>query len=320
MDAIRAEIDEQANNLPKRLQEGSNKINKISIEILKEMVPQGLPPSAKKQLVKVGEFDIDGIKDFIVCTNDVITEMKYGEKNDKHIVVPINDPHITTKNLEFKIVYKKESLYLTHKLFNYEVSNGVFMKLHQEEEYPLSAGSVFQMGTLNQFIIERYNTGLIAAPGKRANMEDQFFINQDFHLHPQLPVSVHAVFDGHGGEWCAQFVKIRFEKEMRKNLLDPIEGIYGKNRAKFNACVKMALDKTFVNLDEEYQAQMDQIAGKCGSTACVVLIIGNHVFCANIGDSRAVLSKNGVAVNLSLDHKASRPDEVERIRANDGSI
>jgi len=39
---------------------------------------------------------------------------------------------------------------------------------------------------------------------------------------------------------------------MRKNLLDPIEGIYGKNRAKFNACVKMALDKTFVNLDEEY--------------------------------------------------------------------
>jgi serine/threonine protein phosphatase PrpC len=107
------------------------------------MVPQGLPPSAKKQLVKVGEFDIDGIKDFIVCTNDVITEMKYGEKNDKHIVVPINDPHITTKNLEFKIVYKKESLYLTHKLFNYEVSNGVFMKLHQEEEYPLSAGSVF---------------------------------------------------------------------------------------------------------------------------------------------------------------------------------
>ena len=41
---------------------------------------------------------------------------------------------------------------------------------------------------------------------------------------------------------------------MRKNLLDPIEGIYGKDRAKFNACVKKALDKTFVNLDEEYQA------------------------------------------------------------------
>ena len=52
----------------------------------------------------------------------------------------------------------------------------------------------------------------------------------------------------------------------------------------------------------------------------MVLIIGNHIFCANIGDSRAVLSRNGVAINLSLDHKASRPDEVERIKANDGSI
>jgi hypothetical protein len=69
--------------------------------------------------------------------------MKYEEKNDKNIVVSIKDPNITAKNMEFKIVYKKESLYLTHKLFNYEVSNGVFMKLHQEEEYPLSAGTVF---------------------------------------------------------------------------------------------------------------------------------------------------------------------------------
>ena len=133
-------------------------------------------------------------------------------------------------------------------------------------------------------------------------------------------MSVHAVFDGHGGEWCAQFVKVRFENELRLNLLDPIDGIYGKNRPNFNACVKKALDKTFYNLDEEYQTQRYQIAGKCGSTACVVLIIGNHIFCANIGDSRAVLSRNGVAINLSLDHKASRPDEVERIKANDGSI
>jgi hypothetical protein len=69
--------------------------------------------------------------------------MKYEEKTEKIMVVCIKDPNITAKNMEFKIVYKKESLYLTHKLFNYDVSNGVFMKLHPEEEYPLNAGTVF---------------------------------------------------------------------------------------------------------------------------------------------------------------------------------
>ncbi len=73
-------------------------------------------------------------------------------------------------------------------------------------------------------------------------------------------------------------------------------------------------------MDEEYYTQQANVANKCGSTAVVLVIIGVHIFCANIGDSRAVLSRNGKAVNLSLDHKASRPDEIERIRNNDGFI
>ena len=84
MEAIKVEIEEQANNLPKRLLGGTNKINKICLEVFKEMIPQGLPPSAKKQLVKVKDIEIDGIKDFIFCSNDVNTEMKYEEKPDKN--------------------------------------------------------------------------------------------------------------------------------------------------------------------------------------------------------------------------------------------
>lgn len=52
----------------------------------------------------------------------------------------------------------------------------------------------------------------------------------------------------------------------------------------------------------------------------MVLIIGAHIFCASVGDSRAVLCRNGKAVNLSLDQKASRPDEVERITKKQGYI
>jgi len=62
----------------------------------------------------------------------------------------------------------------------------------------------------------------------------------------------------------------------------------------------------------------------CGSTACVAVIRKeiNHtvLYVANSGDTRAVLSKNGQAERLSKDHKATDPQEVDRIKGVGGSI
>lgn len=84
--------------------------------------------------------------------------------------------------------------------------------------------------------------------------------------------------------------------------------------------MQRALKKSFVDLDELYHKTLGAVSIKCGSTCVMVLIVGAHVFCASVGDSRAVLCRKGTAVNLSLDHKASRPDEVARINKNDGII
>ena len=56
-----------------------------------------------------------------------------------------------------------------------------------------------------------------------------------------------------------------------------------------------------------------------------VLIVGNKIFCANVGDSRAVLARqvNGLtldALPLNRDHKASEPDEEKRILMAGGRI
>ena len=44
------------------------------------------------------------------------------------------------------------------------------------------------------------------------------------------------------------------------------------------------------------------------------------LYCANVGDSRAVLSRSGKAQRLSEDHKPTRPDELERIKEAGGWV
>ena len=52
----------------------------------------------------------------------------------------------------------------------------------------------------------------------------------------------------------------------------------------------------------------------------VVLIVGNKLYCANIGDARGILCRSGKPLDLSVDHKAKRPDELDRIKKQGGYI
>ena len=47
----------------------------------------------------------------------------------------------------------------------------------------------------------------------------------------------------------------------------------------------------------------------------IVLIVGQQIICVNLGDARAIMCRNGKAVDLSVDYKASRKDEQERIKS-----
>lgn len=59
-----------------------------------------------------------------------------------------------------------------------------------------------------------------------------------------------------------------------------------------------------------------------GCTACVVLVdeLNNKIYCANSGDSRAVLCKKGLAVPLSTDHKPDDAKEKDRIYKAEGWV
>jgi len=55
-----------------------------------------------------------------------------------------------------------------------------------------------------------------------------------------------------------------------------------------------------------------------GATAVVTLITSRKLFCANAGDSRAVLCRDGKAIRLSFDHKPM--EEEDRVNALGGYI
>lgn len=63
-----------------------------------------------------------------------------------------------------------------------------------------------------------------------------------------------------------------------------------------------------------------------GSTCVSVVIVGNKVYCANVGDSRAILISESndepgfTCKALSRDHKPDDEREAKRILENDGRI
>jgi serine/threonine protein phosphatase PrpC len=65
-------------------------------------------------------------------------------------------------------------------------------------------------------------------------------------------------------------------------------------------------------------------ADGCGSTACTAIVRKeggqNILYLANIGDTRAVLSKNGRAERLSVDDRCDNVEEQIRIKQQNGLI
>lgn len=90
-----------------------------------------------------------------------------------------------------------------------------------------------------------------------------------------------------------------------------------------NILVKVSLKSRNIHLFHlalyrRYLGIARQQGSQCGSTAIVALVHGTppddvRVTVANVGDSRAILCRDGRAVAMSDDHKPDRPDEARRV-------
>ncbi|XP_051126756.1 probable protein phosphatase 2C 35 [Andrographis paniculata] len=136
--------------------------------------------------------------------------------------------------------------------------------------------------------------------------QDAYCIRTNIRGNPD--VHFFGVFDGHGmsGGQCSNFAKERLIEILSNDaslLDDPIK----------------AYSNAFLATNEElHNSGIDD--SMSGTTAITALVIGDKLYVANVGDSRAVLAVkeggDGVVVgrDLSYDQTPFRKDECERVK------
>lgn len=83
---------------------------------------------------------------------------------------------------------------------------------------------------------------------------------------------------------------------------------------------KECLHDVFAHMESRFRTDQGFMRTDEGSTAIVVAVSHEHLVVANLGDSRAVLCRNGELVELSEDHKPNKEGEMVRIIAAHGFV
>ena len=87
-----------------------------------------------------------------------------------------------------------------------------------------------------------------------------------------------------------------------------------------SSIIKNTFFKMFKKVDEEFFDRNREASEQCGAVVTSCIMIGNMLYCVNLGDSRSILCRSGRAINLSVDHKATLKSEAIRVKALGGYV
>jgi serine/threonine protein phosphatase PrpC len=143
-------------------------------------------------------------------------------------------------------------------------------------------------------------------------------MNQDsftaaLHFRDNTQEHLFAVFDGHGsnGHLVSNYLSTNIASVLQAKLQQnpaPEIALHNSYKALFDALLKGPIDIAF-----------------SGSTAVCCLVQDGVIYCANCGDSRAILGLEGDSgeftfKKLSVDHKLDLPEERSRIEQQGGKV
>ncbi|XP_014245683.1 probable protein phosphatase 2C 52 [Cimex lectularius] len=134
--------------------------------------------------------------------------------------------------------------------------------------------------------------------GWRIRMEDAHVTLLETPLDPT--VAFFGVFDGHGGNEVSNYVA----RHLYKFILQSDRFHLGE--------IDIAIKEGYMNIDN-HMRENDIGKFRQGTTAITLMIKDQTVYCANVGDSRAIAVIDGEVVPLSEDQKPTLPEEAKRI-------
>ena len=158
--------------------------------------------------------------------------------------------------------------------------------------------------------------------GHRKKNQDNFIIEKN--INNIFEFNIFAVLDGHGdnGHIISQLASkylIKKFSSITKDFND-VESIYNF----FKKSEYQKIINIFLETDAEIINKTKIDVSLSGSTCVLVLQLGEHIICANIGDSRAILiyEENGQnkIFELSHDSKPNVPEERRRIELVGGIV
>lgn len=131
----------------------------------------------------------------------------------------------------------------------------------------------------------------------RHPMED--YLVAEFKQVEDNELGLFAIFDGHMSQEVPDYLR----SHLFENIL---------NQPNFWTEPEISMKRAYRITDTTILEKASDL-GKGGSTAVTAILINCHkLLVANIGDSRAVLCKNGVAKQLSVDHEPIKEkDDIE---------
>jgi len=152
-----------------------------------------------------------------------------------------------------------------------------------------------------------------AIKNSRRRMEDRHVIIEDFHtvfdIQDRSPTSYYAVFDGHAGTDAAIYSVSHLHQFLAESSFYPTDP-------------ERALKDAFSRTDTLFLEKSDRENLKSGTTAVCALLrpTEQKLYVAWLGDSQALLVRNGRAVHVVNPHKPDRQDERERIEDMGGCV
>ncbi|CAL9107251.1 unnamed protein product [Musa textilis] len=153
--------------------------------------------------------------------------------------------------------------------------------------------------------------GSVSLIGRRREMEDAVTVAPGFaSVGTAPPYDFFGVYDGHCGVSVAWACRDRLHVVLAEKVAALGEWPTAEEQW------REVMATSFSRVDGELASKEREV----GSTASVAVVGPERIVVANCGDSRAVLSRGDMAVPLSSDHKADRPDERKRVEAAGGVV